>query len=577
MPSLSQTYRPRRFADVTGQQHVTETLRAEVATGSLGHAFLFSGPRGVGKTTCARILAKALGCDAPQNGEPCGTCPPCLTFQEGRSIDVIEIDAATHTGVDMIREAIVEHVRFTPAGKRKVYILDEAHMLSTASWNALLKTLEEPPPYAFFVFATTEWHKVPATIVSRCQRFEFRRIKEADMVARLQEISRAEKWEADEEVLKLIASRAEGCQRDAETLLGQIGSLADAGKISMAVAGLVMPFSAFEHALTWLELCRDRDSAKAVDALRAWYDAGVSFPTLMDDLLQLIKRLLLAQANPEEARSLAQGAEEEKRLAKILSVWTSMELHNLALVLIDRRRDLKLGMDPVFVMLLAFTKASHAGEAVAAPSPARPVSVEASKPVVPPPAPAPVVLKPVPPPTVAAPVAAPVPVQAPVSSVIVPVPEPVPVPPAPTPSVPTPVSTSVPASEAAPAVDATGEKTIDISTARRQWNAFIRAVEEQNHSLPLVLKISRPERVEGNTLVIRFPYPFHRDKIIGDTKNLRLTEACAQKVFEAPNMHLDGIVLAPEDEAAANGAAASPQDVVGNLLKTFGGSVVEGN
>lgn len=536
MPSLSQKYRPRRFADVTGQQHVTETLRAEVATGSLGHAFLFSGPRGVGKTTCARILAKALGCDQPNNGEPCGACPSCLMFQEGRSIDVIEIDAATHTGVDMIREAIVEHVRFTPAGKRKVYILDEAHMLSTASWNALLKTLEEPPAYAFFVFATTEWHKVPATIVSRCQRFEFRRIKEADMVVRLQEISRSEAWEADEAVLKLIASRAEGCQRDAETLLGQIGSLAEGGKISMATAGLVMPFSAYEHALSWLEFCRDKVSSQAVEAMRAWYDAGISFPTLMDDLLQLIKQLMLAQANAEEAKSLAEGTDEERRLATLIPAWTVGQLHDLAIVLIDRRRDLKLGMDPVFVMLLAFTKATRGA-----------VSEVPVTPQVRPPAP--IVIK-----------------ETPVVVTSIPVPTPIPAP----------VIESVPQPQPEPtpivASDDSTEKILDLSSVRKQWNPFIRAVEVLNHSLPFILKISKPERVEGNTLVIRFPYPFHRDKVIGDSKNLRLVEGCAQKVFDAPKLRLDGIVLAPEEETASPSA---PQDVVGNLLKTFGGSVVE--
>jgi DNA polymerase-3 subunit gamma/tau len=181
MPSLSQIHRPRRFAEVTGQQHVTETLRREVATGLLAHAYVFSGPRGVGKTTSARIFAQALNCLARKEGEPCGTCEACLEFQGGRSLDIIEMDAASNTGVDNIREAIVEHVRFAPSSRKyKVYILDEAHMLSTSAWNALLKTIEEPPEYAVFLFLTTELHKVPATIQSRSQRFDFHRIADQD-------------------------------------------------------------------------------------------------------------------------------------------------------------------------------------------------------------------------------------------------------------------------------------------------------------------------------------------------------------------------------------------------------------
>ncbi|MBP9747448.1 DNA polymerase III subunit gamma/tau, partial [Patescibacteria group bacterium] len=354
MPSLSQLYRPRRFADVTGQQHVTDTLRAELATGHLGHAFLFSGPRGVGKTTCARILAKTLGCASPQGGEPCESCPSCQQFLEGRSLDVIEIDAATHTGVDMIREAIIEHVRFAPVGKRKVYILDEAHMLTPNAWNALLKTLEEPPSYAFFVFATTEWHKVPPTILSRCQRFEFRRIQDGDMVTRLRDLAERQSWKVEAEVFPLIASRAEGCLRDAETLLAQVGALAEDGVISFATAGLVIPVSSMDQALRWLELVAGRASQEANEQVLAWQDAGVSFTTLFDDVLELIKGLLQAQANPSLLKGWEQGTAEDRRLALLVKRWTGQELRAQALELMDRRRDLKSGMDPVFVALLAW-------------------------------------------------------------------------------------------------------------------------------------------------------------------------------------------------------------------------------
>ncbi len=221
MAHLSRKHRPKKFADITGQSHVTETLRKEVASGILGHAFLFSGPRGVGKTTAARILAHALNCEKPEDGEPCGNCAWCTSVREFTSLDIIELDAATHTGIDAVRESIIENVRFSPSmGKRKIYILDEVHMFSTSSWNALLKTLEEPPAYAFFILATTEWHKVPATIISRCQRFEFKRIPADALEARLQFLAKQEGWDVSDDVIQLIVSRADGCARDAETLLG---------------------------------------------------------------------------------------------------------------------------------------------------------------------------------------------------------------------------------------------------------------------------------------------------------------------------------------------------------------------
>lgn len=570
MPSLSQLYRPRRFADVTGQHHVTATLKAELATGSLGHAFLFSGPRGVGKTTCARILAKALGCESLQEGEPCGACAPCIAFQEGRVFDVIEIDAATHTGVDMIREAIIEHVRFAPAGTRKVYILDEAHMLSTASWNALLKTLEEPPAYAFFVFATTEWHKVPPTIVSRCQRFEFRRIQAPAMIERLQGLCEAQGWKAEPAALALLANRSEGCLRDAETLLAQVGALAEAGAITLDTVGLVIPLASMTHALAFLEACREsRPSHQMAETILAWRDAGITFSTLFDDVLEALKRLMMTQDDAAQVALWRAGTEEDARLAALACVWSARELHDKALLLMERRRDIKLGMDPVFITLLAYVAMTQPVEtAVAAP-------VTAVAPLqTTPPTPAPLI---VPTKTSTEPVLAPAPmveqpvVNVPTQPTAIVEEEHVPLPTEPF-AAPV-VAEAVPVSSADASPSSAPEPTgvLDINTVRRSWGMFLRAVEEINHSLPVVLKISKPERVDGDVLVIRFPYAFHRDKVLADGKHRQMVQECARRVFGAPKLCLDGLVAA--DEASAE--AAAPQDVVGNILNTFGGSVVE--
>ena len=241
MSNISRAYRPKLFGDISGQQKVIETLRREIEQNKLGHAYLFSGPRGVGKTTAARIFAKAVNCENPQKGEPCLKCASCVRIAQNQAIDLIEMDAASHRGVSEIQEAVIDHIKYVPAAlKYKVYILDEAHMLTDHAWNALLKTVEEPPEYAIFIFATTERHKVPATIVSRCQRFEFGRIEPKEVVNRLKELAKSEKVTVEDEVLFTIASKTEGCLRDAENLLGQLMSLGEKN-ITGEIASIIIP------------------------------------------------------------------------------------------------------------------------------------------------------------------------------------------------------------------------------------------------------------------------------------------------------------------------------------------------
>ncbi len=218
-------YRPQTFDTVVGQQHITTTLKNAIKNNQLAHAFLFCGPRGVGKTTCARILAKTINCENLQpDGEACNTCNSCKSFNEGTSLNIHELDAASNNSVDDIR-TLVEQVRFMPqAGKYKVYIVDEVHMLSAAAFNAFLKTLEEPPPYAIFILATTEKHKIIPTILSRCQIFDFKRITTNDTVEHLQEIIKKEEIKAEKPALQIIAQKSEGCMRDALSILDKIVS-----------------------------------------------------------------------------------------------------------------------------------------------------------------------------------------------------------------------------------------------------------------------------------------------------------------------------------------------------------------
>lgn len=228
---LYRKYRPQTFAEIAGQEHVTETISNEIKSGHLAHAYLFSGPRGCGKTTTARVIAKAINCQNRKEGEaePCNRCSNCLEISSGRAIDLIEIDAASHRGIDDIRE-LREGIKFAPNKlKYKVFIIDECHQLSKDAANALLKTLEEPPGHAIFILATTELHKILPTILSRCQRFDFRKLTLAELVARLQKLAESEKAKIDKKALELVALSAGGSVRDSESLLGQ-ALVASSGK-----------------------------------------------------------------------------------------------------------------------------------------------------------------------------------------------------------------------------------------------------------------------------------------------------------------------------------------------------------
>ncbi|MEN3039960.1 MAG: DNA polymerase III subunit gamma/tau [Bacteroidia bacterium] len=292
-------YRPTTFADVVGQPFVVQTLRNALRAGKIAHAYLFFGPRGVGKTTCARILAKAINCEnLTPTGDPCGECASCRRFAEGRTLNLIELDAASHNSVEDIR-LITDQVQLTPPeGRYKVYIIDEAHMLSTAAFNAFLKTLEEPPPHAVFILATTEKHKIPATILSRCQRFDFRRIPTEEITARLAYIAKQEGIQAEPEALFLIAAKSEGGLRDALSLFDQLSSRTG-GQLTYAAVLEALETLDYDAYFAISEALQHWDATQALKAFRSYVEAGYEPASLLQGLLEHFRNLLLAQYEPQ--------------------------------------------------------------------------------------------------------------------------------------------------------------------------------------------------------------------------------------------------------------------------------------
>ena len=288
-------YRPQDFSTVVGQSHITTTLRNAIKNKQLAHAFLFCGPRGVGKTTCARILAKTINCEnISPDGEACNRCSSCVSFNDGASLNIHELDAASNNSVDDIR-TLVEQVRFAPqAGKYKVYIIDEVHMLSTAAFNAFLKTLEEPPPYAIFILATTEKHKILPTILSRCQIFDFKRITPADTVEHLQDICTREGISADKAALQVIAQKSEGCMRDALSILDKIVSFTN-GELTYANALEHLNILDADYYFRILDAMQQQDLSEALLIYDSINRKGFEGDLVLNGLAEFVRNLLVCK------------------------------------------------------------------------------------------------------------------------------------------------------------------------------------------------------------------------------------------------------------------------------------------
>ncbi|PIR47976.1 hypothetical protein COV06_01080 [Candidatus Uhrbacteria bacterium CG10_big_fil_rev_8_21_14_0_10_50_16] len=518
--SLYRTYRPQTFKEVTGQHHVVTPIRHQLETDTVAHAYLFSGPRGIGKTTIARLLAKAVNCADRKGAEPCEVCPACRSITEGSAMDVIEIDAASHTGVDNVRENVIENVRFAPTQlAKKVFIVDEVHMLSKGAFNALLKTLEEPPSYAMFILATTELHKIPDTIVSRCQRYDFTNVPAELLTDRLDVIAKREGVHVDTLVLEEIARRSGGHVRDAISLLEQVLTL-DAKSITAERARVVMPIVDVEQTMRLLTLLVSQTVDQALHCVHELIDTGAEPARLVGEIVQLMRLALLQRIGGGEDKGYTQEQQADLRACFTdVSISRIKQLLDLFLSAQTQYKEYSYHLPQLGIELAIIDACDGVQIATLPLSPiveARPAVIEAPQEVTP------VVIE--------------------KKSVVVPTVEAVRI-------------DADPKAETVP-----GEK-VTFEIIKRYWSTFQKTVRERHASLPLALELAEPIRVDGGRAIIKVKFEFYAETVNQPKNNHLLAGILTEVVGE--NVGIQAIFSNVEQD---------PQ--VTSVLEAFGGTVV---
>jgi DNA polymerase-3 subunit gamma/tau len=524
-------YRPQTFDEVVGQQAVTRTLRNALRQGRVRHAYLFTGPRGTGKTTTARLLAKAVNCQAPEDERPCNTCPLCRAINDGRLLDLIEIDAASNRGIDEIRD-IREKVGFRPnEGRYKVYVLDEAHMLTEPAFNALLKTLEEPPPHVIFILVTTDPHKIPATISSRCQRFDFRRIALPAIVDRLAAIAGQEGVAVEPAALELIAQQGTGAMRDAVSLLDQLASYGD--EVTLEQVQMVLGTVSSEAAGRLAACLAEGDTAAGLDVVNRAVSDGVDPRQFGRGVVEYLRGLLLIQQGAS-TQLLNATAEQAAEMESLAARMPAGRLVHAIRLFSDAVTEVKSGLQaiPQLPLEMALVEAIMlpTGEGAAASSAPQPEPTAPALRLVPTagrqPGPA------VGADRVAEPAA---PVLAEATPVYIP-----------------PPSSPTVESGAAPETPRGG---LALAQVQGNWERVLQVVRQRNPTTQGVLNTGcKPVEVNGYEIVITFPFPFLREKLRDPQRLMEIQDALSE-VFDA-NCTVK-LVLADEFKPRQSGPAPS--------------------
>ncbi|MCR4279860.1 MAG: DNA polymerase III subunit gamma/tau [Candidatus Komeilibacteria bacterium] len=480
--TLYNKYRPTQFKEVVDQNHIKVTLQNELSSGKLAHAYLFNGPRGIGKTTMARLLAKSLNCEKKKDSEPCNECDSCTSFNLGRSLHLVEIDAASQTKVEQTRENIIAASRVSVSGNHyKVFIIDEVHMLSTASFNALLKTLEEPPVGVIFILATTEIHKVPDTIISRCQRFDFHRLSISDLVLWMTGICGREKVNISEDVLVAVARQAEGGARDALSLLAQVISLGK-DKITLAEAGLVLPRSDVKIVANIFRLLCQKEAAASIITLNQALDDGINLIQLTKDLVEYMRLgLLLKLTNDSELVRRELDEATQAQLRQDIQSVDDATLNFMLEILVEKYPQVKTASIPQLPLEIAFIKISF----LAGP---RPKSDDK-------------------------------PVKQPLATKTSVTEE--------DPKKSTPPA-EITATQSQPKREDTPTATVAMDEFKDKWTDIVVALKNKHHSLSAFMLVARPISVSGNKLLLGFKYLFHKEILDNPVKRNMINEAMSE-------------------------------------------------